>query len=55
MNLLQFRDAVEAALKAGMPAGTNVDSHPGSLDEAELRRIAAKAPAAYSISISFVK
>lgn len=54
MNLLQFRDAVEAALKAGMPAGTNVDSHPGSLDEAELRRIAAKAPAAYVAALGIL-
>ena len=47
MNLLQFRDEVEAARKAGLPAGTHVESHPGRLDETELRRIAARAPAAH--------
>lgn len=45
----ELRDAVVARLREAMPKTVQVDTHPGDLDSAELKRICARTPALFVV------
>ncbi|AMK09648.1 phage protein Gp37 [Pseudodesulfovibrio indicus] len=53
MSLDTLRTAVADTLKTALPASVSVESHGGRFDQAELRRIMAKAPAVFVATLGF--